>query len=488
MPAPPSRSAPPRRALLAAIVLAAVLLALAGWLLGRPATEGTQDLSPGDRVEAVVPTGPVLQGAPPEVAAAARAARAAATTPAAVKPAAATPAAAASVVLEAEPPPVAARSLPFRLEVVDGETGRPLKTPWRLLPAVVEDPPKEEPWPAQVVVGADGRVDRKFAVDLRPGTAAWEEPRVLTVVARRAQSLRHVYPLRPEAAVRLSVTDANDRPVRATVLTAHVAGREVPAGWRGDGAGRVTGLPYLRREAVELRAQLLDADGRYERVGAWTGRFTDRPQHALQAAIRLPPDWIRLPDVPLGIGGSGSGEFRGRLREAAERTGSLEVKVLGRDGAPLADVQVVLGGHLRRVRTNAAGVAVFAALAPGEFEVRTEEVGVVTARANVRVAAEQAGNLVLREPEGGTLVVDVVDEAGESLPFAEVSVDDPTWCDLADDGTQRTDPYTDARGRRSLFRVAPGEVRVRAAFGQRHAEAVAEVAERRRTTVTLVVK
>jgi hypothetical protein len=96
--------------------------------------------------------------------------------------------------------------------------------------------------------------------------------------------------------------------------------------------------------------------------------------------------------------------------------------------------------------------------------------------------------LVLREPDGGTLLVHVVDEQGEDLQYATVAVDDPTWCDLADDWTQRTDPYTDARGQRTLTRLSPGEVRVSAVFGRRRAEGVATVFEGGRQRLTLVVK
>jgi hypothetical protein len=393
--------------------------------------------------------------------------------------------------LPPEPPDPAARYLPFRLQVVDATDGRGIAVPWKLKLA------RGASWVD--VTSAEPTVDfleekGLLAVAVVPaptGFVAWDEALLETKVARRATALWHVYPLRPEAAVELSVSDPRGRPLPGTGVSARVAGRSVAVQWAGGASGRIGGVPFLREEEVELSVRLSDAaKGEHaDWLGwiDWRGRLATHRGEVLRAEVVLPAFEGPASSTLIGVGGGAGGAFRGRgRRRLPEDTGRVEVAVVGRDGQPLANTRVNLGG--RSSATDARGIVVFEDVTPGEREVNTQEPGVATTRATVTVASRRTSRITLRESEGGTLDVEVVDEAGVGLPFAAVGIGDSTWLDVADDGTQRTDPYTDELGRRSFAHVSAGGVVVRAEFGERTAQESVEVRDRERTVVRLVVK
>jgi hypothetical protein len=285
--------------------------------------------------------------------------------------------------------------------------------------------------------------------------------------------------------VELAVRDARGRPALGTAVTASVAGHVVDAAWAGDATGRVRGVPFLREESVELTVR---ADGQV--VVSWTGRLGTDPRDVLYADVDLPAFGGPSSGSLFGVGGGASGEFRGRARRRTpDASGRLEVAVVGRDGSAVAHARVRVRPSGATARADARGHAVFPALEAAAYEVETWELGVVTARGSVTVDADRTSRVTLQEPEGGTLDVEVVDEAGVPLPFATLALlGDRDWCDLESDGTQRTDPHTDHLGRRTLTRVAAGDVRVQAWFGRRTGDGTVEVRDARRTALRLVVR
>jgi len=83
----------------------------------------------------------------------------------------------------------------------------------------------------------------------------------------------------------------------------------------------------------------------------------------------------------------------------------------------------------------------------------------------------------LREQLGATIDVFVQDERGDGVPFAELSVKQPSgedWIDLVD-GVQRLDRFVSARGWRELQNVEPGEVEIEAVYADRKGSGVVRV-------------
>jgi hypothetical protein len=106
------------------------------------------------------------------------------------------------------------------------------------------------------------------------------------------------------------------------------------------------------------------------------------------------------------------------------------------------------------------------------------------------VAVVRAGtesDVVLREPFGGTLDLVVTDGNGDPRPSARFQVTGARVFDVVD-GVQRLDRYVDARGRRTLARVEPGDVTVTATWGSHRGTAQVTVRDRERRTVRLVLE
>jgi hypothetical protein len=387
--------------------------------------------------------------------------------------------------------------VPLAIEVVEAMHGRRLDVAWELGPSAPEEERTGRGTSARTVsTSASQDLERTFQVEVPQGLAAWDEPRIHVTVARRARTLRHVHPLRPEAVVHLTARRADGSPAGDAAVTARVAGRGVAARWNVHrGAGAVAGVPFLCGERIAFDVTEMEPRDRppfRAWVGSWEGRLGTDPREQVTAVVSLSAEPGSAGSL-LGTGGGAGGAFKGRgrirVRDEAGQRGGLEVTVLGRGGAPLVDTLVRPRDPSRTARTDARGQVTFDDVPTGEREVETYEPGVLTARDTVRVAAGATSRATLREPEGGTLEVEVVDGEGVGLPFATVSVGSSSyWLDVDDEGVQRTDPYTDAHGRRRLHHVPAGPVGVGAAFGERALSERVEVAEGSVTPLRLVLR
>ena len=105
------------------------------------------------------------------------------------------------------------------------------------------------------------------------------------------------------------------------------------------------------------------------------------------------------------------------------------------------------------------------------------------------VVSSTTRDVDLRAGRGGTLDVELSDADGNAIPIGTVRVTQPSglpWIDFKD-GTQRLDPFTDARGRRTLEGVEAGQVVVHGSYGTREMEQTVDLAEGQRLSVRLVL-
>jgi hypothetical protein len=465
-----------------------LLAALLWWLLagGRAAPEAAAPAAPqGARPD--IPLAPqTVQGldAPPRAPAAPQAASDEATK---------------SGQSESGAAPARQSHLPVVVEAIDASSGRPLAAAWAFAAAAGSVPAEAPGIGSRLLpVADDGAVQVEFAVHMPPGFAPWDEPRIRTTAARRARALRHVHPLRPEVRATLVVNHPDGRRARDVTVDAGVAGRRVTVQWDPLAAsGRLAGLPFLRGERIQLLVRELGPGGLAAadqglRAALWEARLGEEPHGPLFAEVTLPAE---VPDPPIGLAGGAGGPFLGRFDQRYLLTkgevGRLEVILLGRDGKPLPDTCVCVPSSRVRGWTDASGFVAFDRVTAGECHVVTQEAGVVETLATARVVPGQTGRITMREAEGGTVGVFVVDEEGRSLPCATLMLSrraGQPFCDLSDDGVQRTDLFTDQFGRRTLAHVPPGSLQVGALFGDREATERIEVRDGEVTLVHLVVK
>ena len=91
--------------------------------------------------------------------------------------------------------------------------------------------------------------------------------------------------------------------------------------------------------------------------------------------------------------------------------------------------------------------------------------------AEIELAAGETRQVLLREPEGRTLHLRVVDAQGRALPFARVRMEDvrdATWVRLEGD-VQHLDLFADAAGEVRVAHVPTGPLTVSAWYGTRTA-------------------
>ena len=280
-------------------------------------------------------------------------------------------------------------------------------------------------------------------------------------------------------------------------LEARVGGQPLPSlrlEARGDGLVEVHGFPHMVGDTVALGGTLGDA---------WTvqGSAVMGPDPRAPVVVRMTCE-PKQEETPLTFT-LVEGSFRiAYSRVGFELAGGVErvwlrgavlasdgtTLVLADDGAePAPDLRVlvrlpngrpatgaVVRGPWGEVRTDAEGRAIVPRAHAGAMAT----VGGAGAPTRVTLQPASGSNEIeVRATSGGEVELLVVDELDRPLPYATFAVTQPSgfpWADL-DGDVQRIDPYTDARGRRTLRALEPGRVKILASFGSRSAEAEVEV-------------
>jgi hypothetical protein len=409
------------------------------------------------------------------------------------------------------------------LDVVDAETGTPLlDARWRVVWRTANDP-KPGDWvpagtPAFYLVGWDGREIHGFEVGglegygrthaVTPEALAeamdygWQHPN-----RARSTVLRGVVPVRRVLRLRARATTPEGKPVGVR-----------RASWRFVGAPDRPAFRGERERAEPERALELELPwfcGARVAVEAWDPlggvAFFDMPRTLGEGEfdVRVPVSDAPPEDAELtgpisgglfGVGGGG---------EPPDPKGvTLEVTVLQADGTPRAEAEVELESLRRRDValpgggttsspllgrsgfTDASGRVRFDRLPPGGYAVDVSHPDALPAHGEVRLDRRgETVPLVLKEPVGATVDVTVTDATGAALPFAAVTARGPL------DGSGglgevplRLHPYTDVRGRRTIRRVDPGAIRLKAWFGPLQGEAVVDVADGATVATKVVVR
>lgn len=360
-------------------------------------------------------------------------------------------------------------------------------------------------------------------MDAPEGYADVEQFQIHRPVAADIEDVSATVPLLPTVELVLTIRGPDGAPVEgARVLALQVVGRPaVPLGSAdrrysdaadADGKVRLKGLPFV--PGAEIRAEV-----------GWRSTFPRPP--ARDATASTPEDrggtrHRRTPVVvtmPVARIGSFSAEVRVSDATAgwtpfeklaveglvmhAERdlvpaeafippdpgaAGRVRVRVLAADGRRIARAEVSTGAL--SVETNMSGLVDLEPLAPGARQLRFSVPGGFRWSATVEVKSGETVVVETREPEAGQLDVEVADDEGRACPFApiQISAAGPSGAFDVEDGVQRLDHFTDADGRRSFRRVAPGEVTLETWWRGRIARTKVVVEERGRVTARIVVR
>ena len=221
---------------------------------------------------------------------------------------------------------------------------------------------------------------------------------------------------------------------------------------------RLRGVPYVAGAMLRLRVGVEEVDD--HRVVLAAVRLAE----PTRLVVRLPhPDGYEPPDEPFQMPGDSVIGVGGRADEVvvSPPRGTLDLQVLRRDGNPAAHATVSLRyleeGHRSRGgnwELDAEGRRLVQRLYEGTWRVRIHEPGLVQTAQVCEITATETTRVRLREGNGGTVRLRVVDPAGRPLPFAKFRLRDWMWRDLYD-GVQRVDPYVGPLGTRTLHHVSP---------------------------------
>lgn len=267
---------------------------------------------------------------------------------------------------------------------------------------------------------------------------------------------------RPPVSTPLPVDSLADAPAGAGTGTSEGRGAEI--------SGEILGLTAAETQQVWVSAlkggQLPlgtapDADGRYRFADLDSGRWTIVANDP--AAGRMASGVVEV--------AAGGGPYRLDLVFAGGLTLTGRVRV---DGEPLAHGTILLhgseGGRSTRVSTEADGSFRAAGLEPGSYDLWVHQD--LDALGHRRLILTRDDELLLDLPTG-SLAGRLLAAAGEIVPGAEVRLHT----------TDETAPFrlagmasTDAAGRFSLPRLAPGTYDVRAYTGNRVARATVSLA------------
>ncbi|MDJ0973260.1 MAG: hypothetical protein QNJ98_02210 [Planctomycetota bacterium] len=382
-----------------------------------------------------------------------------------------------------------------RRRYVDAETGRPLEVARAVAKDELRGGGDAEAW-VDVLAGyhlEDHTGWSSFRTRVSPpdGHVYWDDDLWSQALSAYANELDVVVPLRQTVDVRLTVLAYDGSPASdAKVHEFRIGSKSKlrPESMRdGFGTVHVKGVPFFRRELITFRIGIPDttAERTLElRMG------TDASQ-PLTGSVQLPEPDPTMGEAPftnsrIGIGGGGrSGSFRTR---GGGPRGHAEVRVTRHDGTPVVGGKVRIG--YKSAITNARGVAVIKDLRVGEHPVKVTQRGLLFTTGTVTVTAGVTEALALQEGKGATVVLEVVDDLGEPLPFArfvaQVKGERVSYID-EQKGVQRVDRYVDHRGRRTITRIDPRVTEIRVYWASRSKKVPVSVSEGKRLPLRVVL-
>lgn len=376
---------------------------------------------------------------------------------------------------------------PIRVRILDAETGTALS---------------DVTWDVEIAV-TQGGWGFVIVVEAPPGFVAWGGFHVAPEDDGGASLWTVVQPLRRE--------------VRGTVYLRHEDGRRVENGRLSWQVGNDTyddtvyvsdvsnvvaldGIPFFPGAPLEIEAL---CDGA---VGSASVPIPKNPRALVEVEIvlRTPPP-ARSDGVPASASDTGTppaGDLPpadpfADAKRPPRSQGAIEVLVHRRDGSLAPHARVVLksrpGGAwltTRSAETTELGRANFTKVPVGDYWVSVKEPGIVPTSREITVSEGKTKSVVIREQNGATLDVTVVGEDGRPLPFATVSLVQPSrvrWLDLRD-GDLRIDGFTDERGWRQFDHVEPGAVEVRAQWASWHGSRLVDAPEDGTASIRIVLR
>lgn len=392
--------------------------------------------------------------------------------------------------------------IPLAVQIVSAARGRRVgDATWEAGPRYVGA--QQEPEGASTLIGVEIGQTARVAVDLKVPRGYVRADRNVfgTWISPEAKRLEAHVPLRVEAEIIVSIKgDLQIRDPAKLTGTVYLANASRYASNRftldGFGRLRVAGLPHFARELVEV--DLTYGDKSITGSGR-LGRDPSDPLVIEAASKKLkPPEaeaiWSSVSfDDDLWV------EFFGELNlqrtvytQAVEAdpktTGRIAARVFRADGTPAegAVVHLIHGDQVLFTRKD--GRVLFQGLEPGPERLAVLGAGTVAFHA-IEVVAGQEGRAEIRADLGGRIRLEVVDEEGEPVPYAEVTIEQPSeweWVEVVD-GVQRVDPFTNHRGVRTFHRVEAGTVTVNALYGSRYARGTVEVVQGRTVAFRLTL-
>lgn len=352
---------------------------------------------------------------------------------------------------------------------------------------------------ATLAVGPDGHVRAEIAFEGPQTHFAWEG-RVPegTLAADVREVVVHV-PLRRAMALDVTVLDPTGRPAQgATVAAAWVGGGRVGGGpWplNADGVARVAAIPFLPGEPLIADVEWTPEPGAQDVVPVpEEGPSAEAPVRTRVPAHPSTP-WavtVRLVGPRAFLSDHNESDNDVAASSAPEPSapptaprGAARVRVVGIDGRPVAGATVTVGSDVGT--TAADGTVMVERLLAGDLPVTVRAFGHFPMSGSVRVVADRTTDVELREPVGATLDVLVVDATGAARTAARcVARTGGTIAPFdVTDGVQRLDDFTDARGRRTFARVAPGTVTLTATWGSHRAVVTRDVRDGERAFVRI---